>query len=121
MKLSEYKGEKALDVLADLIEPASVIMADKEVTELARSKKPVVQIVKPILKKHKKEVIEILAALDGEDPKTYVKKVGIFTLPAKFIEIFNDPELMSLFTLQGQNTEKTNSGSATENTKADKQ
>lgn len=111
MKLSEYKGEQALDMLADLIEPAATIMADKEVANFAKSGKPVIKIIKPLIKNHKKEVIEIMAILEGEDPKKYADKVNLFTLPAKLLELLNDPDLQSLFTLQGQKTE-TYSGSA---------
>ncbi len=113
MKLSEYKGEQALDLLADLMEPAMVIMADKEISRLAKANMPKIKLVKVAIKNHKREVIEILAILDGEEPKNYAEKVTLFTLPAKLLEIFNDPDLMSLFTSQGQTTE-TSSGSATE-------
>lgn len=113
MKLSEYKGEQALDMLADLMEPAAVIMADKDISRLAKADVPKIKIVKAVIKNHKREVIEIMAILDGEDPKEYAEKVNLFTLPAKLLEIFNDPDLMSLFTLQGQKAE-TLSGSATE-------
>lgn len=121
MKLSEYKGEKALDLLADLIEPATAIMADKEISRLAKAKMPPIKIVKTAIKNHKPEVIEILAILDGADPKEYAEKVTLFTLPAKLLEIFNDPDLVSLFTLQGQKTEGTSSGSATESIAANEQ
>lgn len=121
MKLSEYKGEQALDMLADLIEPAAAIMADKEISNAVKANLPKIKIVKTAIKNHKPEVIEIMAILDGEDPKEYAEKVNLFTLPAKLLEILNDPDLMSLFTLQGQNKEETNSGSATENTEESEQ
>lgn len=121
MKLSEYKGEQALDMLADLIEPAAAIMADKEIARIGKSGQPRSKLIKPAIKNHKQEVIEILAILDGEDPEDYAEKVNLFTLPAKLLEILNDPDLMSLFTLQGQNKEETNSGSATENTEESEQ
>lgn len=121
MKLSEYKGEQALDMLADLIEPAAAIMADKEIANSVRANLPKIKIVKMAIKNHKSEVIEILAILDGEDPKEYAAKVTLFTLPAKLLEIFNDPKLMSLFTLQGQRTDETTSGSATESTEESEQ
>lgn len=116
MKLSDYKGEQALDILADLIEPAAAIMADKEIANFAKSGKPVITLVKPLIKGHKKEVIEIMAVLEGETPEKYKEKVNIFTLPAKLLEILNDEELMSLFTSQGQKTDETTSGSAMEST-----
>lgn len=121
MKLSDYKGEQALDILADLIEPAASIMADKEIVALARAKAPPLKIIRPAIKNHKKEVIEILAILDGENPEGYADKVGILTLPGKLIEILNDPDVMSLFTSQGQTTEETYSTSASESTEASEQ
>ena len=105
MNLSEYKGEQALDILVDLLEPATVIMGDKEVGQLAKSKAPVIKIVKAAIKNHKKEVIEVLAVLDGEKPEEYAEKVTVFTLPGKLLEILNDPDLMSFFTSQGQMSE----------------
>jgi hypothetical protein len=119
VKLSEIKGERALDVLADLIEPASEIMTDKMITTCAKNGEKM-KAIKFAIKNHKRAVIEILAALDGvEDVDSY--KVGVLTLPAKLLEILNDSEVMSLFTSQGQIVEKTSSGSATENTEGDEQ
>ena len=115
MKLSEYKGEKALDMLADLIEPATSIMADKEIARMAKAQMPAIKIVKLAIKNHKREVLEIMAILDGEDPKDYAEKINLFTLPARLLEILNDPDFMSLFTSQGKTTE-TFSTSATEST-----
>lgn len=120
MKLSDYKGEQAIDVLVELMEPATAIMADKEVARLAQSKVPVIKIAKAALKNHKKEVIEILAVLDGEDPKEYAEKITVFTLPAKLLEVLNDPMMQSLFSLQGQ-TKEASSTSALENTEANEQ
>ena len=37
MKLSEFKGEEALDVLADIFEPLSVIFTDDEVQALSKT------------------------------------------------------------------------------------
>ncbi len=120
MKLSEYKGEQALDMLADLMEPVATIMSDREIERIAKSDLPKIKLVKAVIKNHKHEVIEILAILDGADPKEYAEKVNLFTLPVKLLEILNDPDLTSLFTLQGQKTE-TLSGSATESTEESEQ
>ena len=95
LKLSEYKGEEALDVLADLIEPASEVFSDKDFLEEFRNGKKSTA-VKIAIKNHKKAIIQILAVLDGEDPETY--SVGIFSLPKKLLEIISDPDLLNLFT-----------------------
>ena len=121
MKLSEYKGEDALDLLADLLEPVAAIMADKEIAALVKSGTQKVKLVSAIIKSHKKEVVEILAILDGENPKTYMEKITLFTLPTRLLELLNDPELINLFTSQGQNSDKASSGSATESIQAEKQ
>ena len=54
-----------------------------------------------IIKNHKKEIVEIMARLDGKDPANYT--VNFFTLPMKVLEILNDPGIIDLFTSQGQN------------------
>lgn len=111
-RLSEYRGEEALDVLADLIEPAAEIMQDKQLATLFREKN-MAAAAKVALKNHKKAVLSILARLEDEDPDTYAPSV--FALPLKLLEILNDPELVNLFTSQGQNEAQTTSGSATAN------
>lgn len=110
MNVSEIRGEEALDVLVDIIDPASIIISDPEIEQAYRSERKL-EVVKLAIKKHKSEVIHIMAVLDGEDPSTY--RPGVFTLPKKLLEILNDPELSELFTLQDS---VTSSGSATENT-----
>lgn len=117
MRLSELKGEKALEVLGEIIEPAISIMQDKNIVSAARVGNTL-EIVKIMCKDHKREVITMLAVLDGEDPATY--EVGLLTLPAKLLELLNDPEVQRLFTSQGQMEEATTSGSASESTKARK-
>lgn len=113
MRLSDYHGEEALDLFADLLEPASEVMSDKEFVEYARAGNKV-KAIKMAIKNHKKAVIEILARLDGQEPEEY--SVSFFTLPAKVLELVNDPAIKDLFIAQGQKMRNANSGSATENT-----
>ena len=114
-KLSEIRGEDALDILADLIEPASEFGTDKLFAELVR-KNDKTGAVRQAIKGHKKAVLTIMAILEGEDPKTY--QPSLLRLPTMLIELFNDPELIALFT-SGQTV--TSSGSATENTEGTEQ
>lgn len=95
MKLSEIKGEAAIDVLVDILDPASEIIGDKEIELAVRNNATRMQIVKIALKNHKKAVIAILAALDGKKPEDY--EVSVLTLPVKLLEVLNDPELVNLF------------------------
>lgn len=119
MKLSDFKGEEALDILADLLDPVAIIAGDKEVKAIYNSGRPKLYLVKYIIKNHKKEIIEILAILDKEDPATYAEKLTLITLPTKVIELFNDKDLQELFQSQSQMNEGTSSGSATEITEAE--
>lgn len=115
MKLSDYKGEEALDLIVELLDPITKIMSDKQVAE-AYQKVSKLEAIKIAIKNHKTEVIEILAILDGEDPEQY--EVNIFTLPVKILEILNDPELIKLFGSQGQTGGAKSSGSVLENIEA---
>lgn len=109
-KLNEFRGEEALDLLADLIEPAAEIMTDKQLVALFREKN-MAKAASVAIKSHKKAVLKILALLEGENPETYAP--SIFALPRMLLEILNDPELVDLFTSQGQKEAQTSSGSVT--------
>ena len=117
MKISDIKGEAALDAFADMIDPAMEIMTDPAIS--AAYEKPGTtraQLVGLIVKSHKQSIIKIMAILDGEDPETYADKINILTVPAKLMEIINDPEMKSLFPSQGQKQVVVSSGSATGST-----
>ena len=111
MKLSEYQGESALDILADLIEPAGEIMSDKEIGEVFKENR--FKAIGLAIKKHKKAVMQILATMDGVPVDEY--KCNVFSLPVKILEILNDPEMIRLFQYQGQTGDAISSGSASEN------
>ena len=112
MKLSEYQGEAALDILADLIEPAGEIMSDKEIGEVFKKNR--FKAIGLAIKNHKKAVMQILATMDGVPVEEY--KCNVFSLPVKILEILNDPEMIQLFQYQGQTGDAKSSGSASVNT-----
>ena len=123
MRLSDYKGEEALDKLADIIEPLTTMLADPELQEIAKQGNgAMIKYAKPMLKNHKAEVIEILASLENEPVETYKEKITLLTLPAKLLEFLNDPEVQALFPSQHQNVENSlpTFGAVTENTGAKK-
>lgn len=107
-KLSEYKDEEALDILADLIEPVVRVFSDETIINALRGgNRPAA--IKNAIKSHKQDVMEILAILEGVPVAEY--HCNVLTLPAKLIELLNDDELMRLFTSQAQETaEKMSSG-----------
>lgn len=117
-KWKEVKGDEALDMMADLLEPAAKIFSDKETIEgltkegEGRSR---ARAAKLLIKRHKAEVQEILAILDGENPATY--EINLFTLPLKLLEVLNDEDLQRLFFSQEQSKAENASGSVTEKQK----
>lgn len=111
MKLSEYQGEAALDILADMIEPVGEIMTDKEIGEVFKKNR--FRAIGLAIKNHKKAVMHIMATMDGVPVEEY--KCNVFTLPVKILELLNDPDIVQLFTYQGQTGDANSSGSASEN------
>ena len=74
--------------------------------------------VKPALKNHPDEVVEVLARMttkEGVTPEEYKEGTGLVTIGMEFMSLLYDKDLVGLFNSQGQD-KKTSSGSATENT-----
>lgn len=94
-KLSEFKGEQALEILADLIEPCSVIFTDEEVKKAWEEKSARVKLAKLILVKHKSECIDMLCALNEIEAEDFnFNAVEIITM---LIQLFEDEELTAFF------------------------
>ncbi len=108
-------NDDKLEMFADLIEPAAEIFSDKEIKKLSDAKANKARIAAVLIKNHKSAVIQILARLEGEDPDKYIVP-GPFALAGKILKLLNDPEIVGLFTSQGQNATAASSGSATVNT-----
>lgn len=112
-KLSDYTGEEAIDLWADLMDPAATILADKEIAAIMKSKVAPIRIVHKILKTHKKEAIQILTRIDD----TPVNGLNAVTrLLALIGELMEDETAKGFFGMQGQKTDSTSSGSGTEST-----
>lgn len=118
LKLSEYKGEEAVEILADILDPATEILADKEVEKIF-GEKNYLKLAKYILKQHKASILELLAILERKDVEEYKKEVNIFTLPKTILELLNDKDLLQFFTYAGTMNGTASFGSATESTKAE--
>ena len=121
MKITEYKGEDAIDLLADIMEPAGEIIGDPKVEELFTTSGINVGLltrglIKHILKNHKKALLQIMARLENVPYDEYVKTVNIFTLPKKALEMLDDKELMDFFVSQGLKKGGVSFGSVMENT-----
>lgn len=116
MTIFDLKGDEALDALADVLEPFAAIFGDKELAEAYRSGKNMTA-VKIAVKGHKKEVKELLARVDLQDPETY--EISFMTLPLKLLTFFNRPEIRELFPSVPPKTQRGFSGSPLETTTAE--
>ena len=94
-KFTDIKGEESLDVLAEILVPITVIANDEEVKKGFETN--VAMCASIALKNHKKEVIDILAAIDGRDREEMLKDLDLLTLPTVLIEILSEPAVQNLF------------------------
>lgn len=118
-KLSQVKGEEALDLIADIIVPLSDIFSDPILEKMRNDGTTVGRLAKAMIKGHKDSVFEILAILEGVKPEEYNP-----TLPEiiKGVTSFmSDPLFNPLFQSQGRNQESASSGSVMVNTEATEQ
>lgn len=114
MKLADFKDDEALELLEKILDPVCVIMANKEIVSMWKRGKRDIFLARAVIKNHKKEIVEIIAAMHKEDPD----KVH-FTLPSLLrdvMDLMDDPDLDAVFTSQSQRTVEESSGSATGNT-----
>ena len=108
MRLSEIRGDRVFDVLAAVIEPLANIAQDPlfaELTErrecpegmtpqeftLERAKRALPQLVNG----HRRDFVEVLSALEGEDPDRYAEELTIPKLIGGVYSILTDKELLS--------------------------
>lgn len=97
-KLSEIKNEEAIDLLADLIEPASEIFTDTEVVTKIRNGTNKLLVARVILKNHKKSLLEILATINGVTVEEY--EGTAVSIIKDVIELCNDKELLDFLSIQ---------------------
>ena len=109
--LTEIKGDDALELIADLLEPVTEITADEKVKNAYQSEN-IGSAIKVAIKEHKTAVIAILAALNECDVKDYNPSVAQIVKDA--LAVVNDRALLDLFTYPNQKSEENTSGSVSE-------
>lgn len=112
MKLSDYKDEEAMEVLADILEPSIEIFSDPDIKK-AYEEKDRVKGVKVAIKNHPKAVMAIMAGLERVPVEEY--HCNVISLPKMLMDVINDEELLSFFSYQGQSLAEKDSGFVTEN------
>lgn len=109
MRLSEIKGERVFDVIADIIEPACSIAQDKEAADLFdRSKKRpegmeprdfalqrVKSAVPKLMRSHKDDLVAIMSAIEGVSADEYLEGLTMPKLIQGVYEILTDDDLLA--------------------------
>jgi hypothetical protein len=114
MKLSEFKDEKAVEVVAKLLIPIGNIASNKANQKAKDSGGTLIAFVSAMLKNNQRDVMDMLAILDDKDPAEY--HCSAATVIRDVFRMVSDPELLELFGLQRQIP--ASSGSASEITEA---
>lgn len=114
-KLSEFEGDAAFNVIADLMMYINEIKKNPETQKLLKAKDVDVDDVdSAIFKNNKHAITGILAALSGVPIEEY--RFTAYTLIRDFTEAFKDPGVQMLFGVQRQTP--ASAGSASESTEA---
>lgn len=128
MKLSDIKGDRAIDVVADLIDPVCNIAQDpatkdlmtvKEVPEGANVYELAVQRLRKhvpaLIKAHKNDLVAIFSALEGVPQEEYKESLSFAKLLSDVVVLLNDREFLQFFMSAAQGVQNT-FGAAQENT-----
>lgn len=94
-KLSEIKGEEALDVMAEILVPITDIVQDEDVR--AGFETNVAKCVSIALKNHKEAIIDIFSAINGKPKEETLAEIDLLTLPSYMIDVLNNPQVQALF------------------------
>ena len=120
MKLSDVKGDRTLDVIADLIDPIANIAQDKDVAKMFKREgvpegmeaneffaQRMRAGVPALLRGHKQDVVTILATIEGVTPEEYAEELNLMKLIRDFMELVTDETFLGF--LASSPTEKDNS------------
>lgn len=103
MKLSDIKGDRVLDVIADIIDPIANMVQDKDVAAMFKREavpegmdardffaKRMCKGLPVLLKGHKADIIVIMAAIDGVTPEQYTESLDFPKLFTDAMELVTD-------------------------------
>lgn len=103
MKLSDIKGDRVLDVIADIIDPIANMVQDKGVAAMFERKavpegmeardffaERMRKGMPVLLKGHKADIIAIMAAIEGVTPEQYAESLNFPKLFTDVMELVTD-------------------------------
>ena len=103
MKLSDIKGDRVFDVIADIIDPVANMVQDKDVAAMFKREavpdgmeardffaKRMCKGLPVLLKSHKADIIAIMAAIEGVTPEQYAESLDFPKLFTDAMELVTD-------------------------------
>lgn len=114
MKLSDIKGDRVLDVIADIIDPIANIVQDKDVAAMFERKavpegmdardffaERMCKGLPILLKGHKADIIAVMAAIEGVAPEQYAESLDLPKLLTDVMELVTDDALLDFLSSSG--------------------
>lgn len=111
MRLSDIKGDRVFDVIADITGPVINIASDKDARRLFRKEAPpagvapkafalqkISRCVPALLRGHKDDLVTILASIKGVSKDEYLETLDLCRLTVDVFELLNDEEFLTFFT-----------------------
>ncbi len=108
MKLSDIKGDRVLDVIADIIDPIANMVQDKDVAAMFKREavpdgmeardffaKRMRKGLPVLLKSHKADIIAVMAAIDGVTPEQYAASLDFPKLFTDVMELVTDEAFLN--------------------------
>lgn len=127
MKLSDIKGDRVLDVIADIIDPIANIVQDKDVAAMFERKavpegmdardffaKRMRKGMPVLLKGHKADIIAIMAAIEGVTPEQYAASLDFPKLLTDAMELVTDDAFLDFLSSSGTEKDADAPGAASE-------
>lgn len=108
MKLSDIKGDRVLDVIADIIDPIANMVHDKDIAAMFKREavpegmdardffaKRMCKGLPVLLKGHKADIIAIMAAIEGVTPEQYAASLDFPKLFTDVMELVTDDAFLN--------------------------
>lgn len=131
MKLSDIKGNRVLDVIADIIDPIANMVQDKDVAAMFKREavpdgmeardffaKRMCKGLPVLLKSHKADIIAIMAAIEGVTPEQYAASLDFPKLFTDVMELVTDDVFLNFLSSSETGKGAGAPGSASANSEA---
>lgn len=128
MKLSNIKGDRVLDVIADIIDPIANMAQDKDVAAMFNREvvpdgmeardffaKRMCKGLPVLLKSHKADIIAIMAAIEGVTPEQYAASLDFPKLFTDVMELVTDDAFLNFLSSSETGKDAGAPGSASAN------